>query len=258
MLACRCLTTLLLLFPGATPARHHHPVPALAATRDTAAAHPAPAVRLDTIRPADGTTHFQILVKAPRDSALRPVGTRTVVQTTSGAGAARTVARAIVFEYPGRKPVIDSTASLAATLAPLYERTYKSAGLLAFTFDGHTVRGTEPVPGAGQRPFTETLPEPAFNTTDLDLVVQSLPLADGYTATLPLYDRDMGHFRHGTLRVTGTKDVRTPSGMRRAWVVRVEEPKGSFVYLVSQADRALLQLDIDVFDKHTQVRVVAD
>lgn len=242
----RLLPALLLLAPG------------VAASTPPAAApsHPAPAVALDTTRPADGTTRFRILVRRATDSAFAPVGLKTVTQRTTRLGGEPVVLRAIVFTYPGRPGVIDSTASVAATLAPIYERTYKPSGLLSIDFDGLSASGTEPVPGVGQRPFRDTLGEPAFNTTDLDLVVQSLPLADGYHATIPMYDRDMGRFRRGELRVDGTTDVRTPTGTERAWVVRVREPKADYVYLVSQRTRAMLHIDIIVFDKHVRVRVV--
>lgn len=203
---------------------------------------PAPFRPLSPRRPADGTHGYSLVLRPAPDSTPRVVGTMTVSQSTLGAGGQRVVRRVITYDYGASGGVVDTTLSVASTLAPILERTRKSSGAdIVMDFSGRIVTGRMG-PDSARKEIRDTLATPAFNTTDLELVVRSLPLRNGYRASLPVYDPEFGGYRHAELRVDGT------ARGGREWVVRVRDRRLESVYRVDAASRALLGIDVRVLD----------
>jgi hypothetical protein len=231
------------------------PHPAIAAPAVVAAdsvAHPAPYPALGTQRPADGTSHFAMEIQPGRDSAFRSLGTMTVTQETIVAAGDTCVRRVIVYDYGARRRVIDTTLSVARTLAPIVERTHKTSGVIMLDFAGRRVTGRMG-PLASPKAIDDTLPGPAFNSTDLELIVRVLPLRDGLTADLPIYDPEFGGYRFAKVSVVGAEPA--AGGAGPAWRVRARDTRLESVYLVDQATRQLRSIDIDAFGAGVHYRI---
>lgn len=180
------------------------------------APHPAPLAAIDAAQLPATSSRFLLRFAATSADTLAMVGTRTVTERTNGA----VIERVILYDYGSRGRTVDTTLSVARTLAPIAERTYKPRGAIVLDFAGRIVTGRLTT-GDGTRVIADTLGAPAFNSTDLDLVVRRLPLAAGYTTRLPLYDPEFGGFRHADARVSTR---RTADG-DEAWLVQVRDGK---------------------------------
>jgi hypothetical protein len=213
--------------------------------RADSTAHPAPAAHLAAARPSDGKSTYAMRVLRGGEREARPFGTMSVEQRTSGPATARVVRRVIVYASGSRGRVVDTTLSVAATLAPIAERTYKPSGVIRLDFAGRRVTGAMG-PLDAPKPIDATLGTPAFNSTDLELVLRSLVLRAGLRDSLPLYDPEMGGYRWAALHVEGAVRVPTSAGPRRAWAVRVHDLQGEYLYRIDQATRALLASDVDL------------
>lgn len=217
----------------------------------------SPAGILAAPRPADGTTRFRILRRARPDSAFEPMGVMTVEQRTVSVGAG-VVLRVITYDYGSRGGVVDTTLSFERTLAPICERTRKSSGAdIVMDFTGATVAGYMGVTD-GRRTIADTLPTPAFNTTDLDLVVRSLPLSNGYRASLPVYDPEFGGYRDAEVSAAIADSMASATSPRegRVWRVVARDWRHETTYLIDDHTRAILDLEVRSLQDGVMFRIV--
>ncbi|HEX6534800.1 MAG TPA: hypothetical protein VF041_09380 [Gemmatimonadaceae bacterium] len=238
--------------------RGHGMAPAQAAVAVADSTHPAPEAPLAETRPADGTRRFVIRSVADGDSAFQALGTMSVTQRTLATMTGPVVQRVIVYDYGAKGHVVDTTLALAATLAPLSERTYKTSGIIRLDFAGRTVTGAMGATAAPE-PIRDTLPAPAFNSTDLDLIVRSIALRDGLHARLPLYDPEFGGFRYASVDVHSAEPDHAGAGEGGAWVVLVRDPGGGeATYRVDGSTRAMLELRTHVPKRHMTYEIVPE
>ena len=213
--------------------------------------YPAPAAPLQDDRPMDGTTRYVMTVQQPHDSAPKPLGTMTVTQATTRCGSNDVVRRIIVYDYGAGGRVVDTTMSIALTLAPIMERTHKRSGDIMLDFARGAVRGS--MTRAGKlRVLHDTLPVPAFNSTDLDLVVRSLALEQGMSTTLDIYDPEYGGARADSVAVLRLDAPRIP-GTEATWVVRSRDRRLESTYGISEHSRKLLSADIRADTTHYHI-----
>lgn len=206
--------------------------------------------------PADGTRKFVIRQSSEGDSASHVVGTMTVTQATLAEASGAAVRRVIVYDYGTRGRVVDTTLSLAATLAPVSERTHKPSGIISLDFAGRVVTGAM---GAAATPkaIRDTLDARAFNSTDLDLVVRSLAPRDGLRARLPLYDPEFGGFRYAAVELRRAEPAGGATRAGDPWVVVVRDPNaGESTYHVDGETRALVALRVRVPARHAMYDIV--
>ena len=204
--------------------------------------YPAPAAPLQDDRPLDGTTRYDLTVQQPRDSAPRPLGTMTVTQSTTRCGGNDIVRRVIVYDYGATGRVVDTTLSIALTLAPIRERTHRTSGDIVLDFEGAIVRGRMSR-GGKSRSIHDSLATPAFNSTDLDLVVRSLALRPGMSTVVQIYDPEFGGLRQDSISVLQLESARVP-GTEQTWVVRSRDRRLGSTYRISEHSRKLLSADI--------------
>lgn len=204
--------------------------------------YPAPAATLQDDRPLDGSTRYEMTVQQPRDSAAQPFGTMTVTQSTARCGGNDIVRRVIVYDYGASGRVVDTTLSIALTLAPIRERTRKTSGEIVLDFAGGVVRGRIARDGKS-RPIHDSLATPAFNSTDLDLVVRSLALRRGMSTVVQIYDPEFGGRRPDSITVLRLEPARLP-GAEETWVVRSRDRRLESTYRISEHSRKLLSADI--------------
>jgi hypothetical protein len=215
---------------------------------DSLGEHPAPAPALGLLRPVLGTAHFEMLQRAPGDSVYRIIGRVLVDRESEPVGTTVVLSNVVRYDWANGKVTIDTTRSLAGTLAPLSERTRTPSRIVAYDFHFlHTSGriGPPEMPAA----IEDTLPRPAFNSTDLDMLVTALPLHAGFDAAVPLYDPEFPGFRMAALRVTGTESIVTTIGTRQAWVLSVDQPsRPTMYYRIDMTTHAMLQKDFGAPD----------
>lgn len=212
-------------------------------TRDWVALHPAPALSLGPLRPVLGTFHFVVLKREPGDTLFRPFGRLLVQRRTEVTGASAVVRNVAHYEWISGKTTVDTTVSVAKTLAPVSERTHTPSRIVMYDF--RYLRATGRIgPADSVAPIDDTLPQAAFNSTDLDMLVTALPLDTAFHAALPLYDPEYPGFRVAEVRVTGTESVATPGSTRLAWILAVAQPsRPDMYYRVDVQSHAMLRKD---------------
>ncbi|MEP6618590.1 MAG: hypothetical protein ABJE47_04730 [bacterium] len=209
---------------------------------ETATVRPGPTAPLQSVRPADGTTRYGMTVRGPNDSAAKWFGSMTVSQLTTRCGADGVVRRVIVYDYGVKGQVVDTTLSVASTLAPIMERTRKPSGDIVLDFSPGVVRGSMTKAGV-TRAINDSLKSAAFNSTDLELVVRSLAFRVGLTTTLKIYDPEFGGYRSDTISVTRLEPGATP-GAEGTWVVRSRDSRLESTYRIAERSRRLVANDV--------------
>lgn len=181
-------------------------------------------------------------VRGPGDTAAKWFGSMTVSQLTTRCGADGVVRRVIVYDYGVKGQVIDTTLSVASTLAPIMERTRKRSGDIELDFSSGVVRGSMTKAGV-TRVINDSLKSPAFNSTDMELVVRSLALRTGLTTTLKIYDPEFGGYRSDTISVMRLEPGPTP-GSEGTWIVRSRDSRLESIYRIAEHSRRLLANDV--------------
>jgi|GEM_PF-6625431 len=194
------------------------------------------------VRPADGTSRFAMTSQGPHDADAKALGSMTVTQSTIPCGATRVVERVIVYDYGAAGRVVDTTMSDASTLAPIMERTRKTSGDIVLDFSPGLVRGSMTRSGA-TRQINDTLPAPAFNSTDLELVVRSLALREGFSTAFKIYDPEYGGFRPDSIRVVRLEPPQE-RGSEGAWIVHSQDRRLESTYRIAERSRQLLSIDV--------------
>ncbi|MGH7622944.1 MAG: hypothetical protein ACREMU_11440 [Gemmatimonadaceae bacterium] len=206
------------------------------------AKYPEPAAPLQDDRPMDGVTRYDLTIQQPHDTAPRALGTMTVAQTMSRCVGNDIVRRVIVYDYGAAGRVVDTTLSIALTLAPISERTHKTSGDIVLDFEGGVVRGR--MTRAGKtRAIHDSLATPAFNSTDLELVVRSLALRRGMSTAVQIYDPEYGGLRPDSISVLDLEPARV-TGAEASWVVRSRDRRLESTYRITEHSRQLLSADI--------------
>lgn len=193
-------------------------------------------------RPTPGVRRYHMTATRPGDTAQVEIGTRTVERDDATVGGARLIRRVLSFVSP-RGTVIDSTVCHAESLAPVSERSHQPTKTMSLDFAGARVTGTvAPKDSAAHHVDMDTT-VPVFNSTDADLVVASLPLADGYRAVLPFYTYELGGLERDTVTVLRSEKFVGPDGERKAWVAQLADPFLHITYWIDADSREILQAE---------------
>jgi len=189
-----------------------------------------------------GVARFHMTATRPGDTTRFEVGTRTVERHDAMMKGMRVIHRVLTFTSP-RGSVIDSTVCLAESLAPVMERSHQPTKTMSLDFAGARVTGLiTPKDSAAHQVDMDTT-VPVFNSTDTDLVIASLPLAEGYHAILPFYTYELGGLERDTVTVLRIEKIPTPDGERSAWVTQVADPFVHITYWIDTSSRDVLQAE---------------
>jgi len=189
-----------------------------------------------------GVARFHMTATRPGDTTRFEVGTRTVERHDATMKGMRMIHRVLTFTSP-RGSVIDSTVCLAESLAPVMERSHQPTKTMSLDFAGARVTGLiTPKDSAAHQVDMDTT-VPVFNSTDTDLVIASLPLAEGYHAILPFYTYELGGLERDTVTVLRIEKIPTPDGERSAWVTQVADPFVHITYWIDTSSRDVLQAE---------------
>ncbi len=94
----------------------------------------------------------------------------------------------------------DSALVLRAGLVPIWEVMYNNARRTRIDYDGAHVRLTSSIPDSSRE---HTYDVRVFHFNELDVLLRSIPLRDGYEAILPLYSEGSDQLEMDTVRVLG-------------------------------------------------------
>ena len=138
---------------------------------------------------------------------------------------------------------VDSFTLVAATLAPLWfsGRSRDAAGSLAF--DGLSVRGSR-MSGGTFTPVEARLSAPVFLGNLIDVVLSTLPLAEGRAFRWPILREEDAGLDWVDARVTKRERVRTVQGGRcDAWRVETRAGGEPGVYWMERRTGEMLQYE---------------
>lgn len=132
----------------------------------------------------------------------------------------------------------DSFAVDRRTLAPLYYHSSGSGETSVLLFSPGQVRS---VFDDGPDTAVVEVPEPVFLSAAMDLVLAALPLAEGYTTRLAVFDPEEG-VQTALVEVRGAEEVSLARGRRvPAWRVRVSRGGASGTYWMDRESHTLVQ-----------------
>lgn len=134
----------------------------------------------------------------------------------------------IAFEQRDSQSVVAQTTTWvdAQSLQPIRQQALLEPGhVVNLSFADGRVAMVDLAPGQAPRSFEAALPESAYASSALDLVLRALPLADGYRTTVPLYFPAEQMVYPVTVRVEGAERIMTRSGRAvDCWVVAGDFP----------------------------------
>lgn len=211
---CSAAVALLLVATGIACAPQH----------STSTVVPGLDVRMQRPGHADTVVYQRSVTRAGQDSST---GTRTVVLSTVAASSNRLFQ--VEQRFPGRGgEIVDTAVTEIGTLRAVAHQSHQPTRIMRFAFVNDAAVGSVVFhTGSGDSTVNvhQTLGGPLFDSNVIDLVVASLPLADGFTVDLPFFFYERGG--RVTMRVTEREHTRVAFaklGPRDVWVVSVAVP----------------------------------
>jgi hypothetical protein len=149
------------------------------------------------------------LVMVPDSNGSRVIGKSTTRQQVVDGRLFR-----VVHFSSARADVTDSVMTGGTGVLPMWEISHQTSKVMHLHWDGHRVTGDVTPTGKSKETVDQQMAVATFNSSDVDQLIQSLPLAPGYMALVATYEYETpGGLRLDTLAVTGRE--------QNAWVVRV-------------------------------------
>lgn len=120
----------------------------------------------------------------------------------------------------GGRISVDTNTYRATNLAPLTHYSTGGGRVFSLTYLGDSALGIkQPEAGPAER-FSVRVAEPVFDASAMDLLLEVLPLRDGYTARIPFFNHEKANVVWTRLRVVGVEPVARAGGRTRmAWHV---------------------------------------
>ncbi len=187
-------------------------LPASAQESDTLVVAPGTALSTDWITP--GTTTWTLKLVQPMK---QDVGTSTETYSLDGDQVIRVSTVSIPMQGMNQT---DSLRADAATLAPRFHRSTGGMMELSLEFMDEGVAGTAMPRNGETQTIMEMTETPVFDATWVGEIAQSLPLAEGLVARVPIFTVQ-GGVSDAILSVTGQEDVETADGTRTGWTVEM-------------------------------------
>ena len=139
---------------------------------------------------------------------------------------------------------VDTVVFRQAGFAPLRHRGKSAQRALSIDFNGMKITGsTVPATGGAATPIDLTSDVALFDVGTMDLVLQVLPLADGYSVKLPGYMVEAGGKTWVTVNVTGSEQVVAAPGVApvEAWVVEQDIAGQKMKHWVEKTTREIVK-----------------
>jgi hypothetical protein len=185
----------------------------VAAQSDTLLVAPGDgALATDWITP--GTTTYTLRLVEPM---TQNVGTSTETIAVEGGEVVRVTTVSVPMQGMEQR---DSLRAVAATLAPRLQRSTGGPADVSLEFLPEGVAGTVSPRGGETVTVMEMTDAPVFDAAWIGEIAQSLPLAEGLVARVPIFS-PQGGITDAVLTVTGQEQVERGGATRTAWVVEM-------------------------------------
>jgi hypothetical protein len=196
---------------------------------------------------------YSIKWLAMRDTTGIEIGTiKTIIHTDKQARRLY-ITQQIQMKQQQPKGWVDSTIVSLDNFSPIYHSSYNTQRDMVLRFDGNKVTGYYMATGKTADSINDVLTVSTFDSNVYPHLLRWLPLQNGYTATLPIYDYNQE--KHGVVNafVKNTEAVNytLANGTTiKAWKLTVQDeigaPGATVYYYIDQQSRQLLNMDLDM------------
>ena len=159
---------------------------------------------------------YRYMFKQAADSAEREMGVEawTVTPTQHDGKAALLLTTSF---SRGKTVFLDTALVMQDGLHPVWEIARNGAKTMRWEYSGKKVRMTTTQPDSGTQTKEHTYDVSVFNFNELDVLLGSIPMREGFEAILPLYSEGSDELEMDTVRVTSR-------GADGVWSVRFADP----------------------------------
>jgi hypothetical protein len=185
----------------------------------------------------NASANFRYLMRAPTgDTTERETGTGHVEQSLTKYNGKPAVLLVSVYKTRGQT-YVDSALVMHAGLVPVWETSRVGSRVTQYEYSGKRVRVTVTTPDSGTRKREHSYDVPVFHFNELDMLLRSIPLREGYEAILPLYSEGSDELEMDSVRVMS----RDAEGV---WSLRFADPAIVSTYGIHGTTRELVSQDI--------------
>jgi hypothetical protein len=180
-----------------------------------------------------GNTRYRSMYKPRPDSAEQEmaIGTAGVSETTRNGKPALLLTT--TFTRADRT-FLDTALVMRDGLHPVWEVSKSGQRSTRWEYSGKQVRMTFTHPDSGTRSREHTYAVPVFHFNELDVLIRSLPMRDGFEAILPLYSEGSDELEMDSVRVSAR-------GADGVWPVRFADPAIVATYGIDGATRRIVR-----------------
>ena len=147
-------------------------------------------------------------------------GTKVMGRTTSRQRVVDGKLFRVIHFSSAKFDVTDSVMTGGTGVLPMWEISHQTSKLMHLKWDGRRVTGDVTPNGKAKEVVNQPMPVAPFNSSDMDQLLQALPLEKGYRALVATYEYETpGGLRLDTLAVVGQE--------QHTWVVRISRGGGS-------------------------------
>ena len=150
----------------------------------------------------------------------------TVRSVTAARSRGRKIWRVVDVTTGGMGAGTDTVDIDAQTACTLHRGAMQGPGMLLLDFTPEGVRGSMNMPGKPTPVDVKFSGQIVSDNAGIDVAVCTLPLKEGYRATLNMFDSSIWKVRPMTLSVTGREKITTEAGLFDAFVVDVKPADG--------------------------------
>jgi dipeptidyl aminopeptidase/acylaminoacyl peptidase len=176
----------------------------------------------------------------------REVGTLRSEMTLIDFGGRPALLRIQSLASPMLGTSVDTVIVERATLAPIRQRSVNMRRTMSLDFRGDSVVGSVTPAGGTAQAIALRADTALFDSNTIDLVLRTLPLAEGYAVRHPVYLHEGGGKVWVTSRVTGSEKVPDDAGaLVDAWVVESKIGPQTFRIWIAKDSREVLQSVLD-------------
>lgn len=151
----------------------------------------------------------------------------------------------------------DSTIVAKPTLVPLHHSSYNMQRDIVLNFDAKTVSGYHIAKGKEKDIINETLSNLCFDSSFYPYLLRLLPLKEGYTKEIAIFDYNPEKTGIFTARVKSVKSdiYKTKKGNLDVWAVIVDDELGgnttnTMTYYIGKTDRKLWKQEFSSRGQH--------
>jgi hypothetical protein len=182
-------------------------------------------------------TRYRVLTKPAPDSAEREVpgvGSASVTLTKHNGKPALLLVTGFVR---AERTYADTALVMQDGLHPVWEVSSNGTRTSRWDYSGKQVKLTFTQADSGTQTRTHAYDVPVFHFNELDVLLRSLPLREGYEAILPLYSEGSDELEMDSVRVSAR-------GADGVWPVRFADPAIVASYGIDGATRRIVRYSV--------------